>query len=64
MILPNSIIYLLWTVRTTRDVIAKANHQNEVDKVELLCEAAGLGMRPVPDPYFGDDEDSRRFLIL
>ena len=24
--------------------------------IELLCEAAGLGMRPVPDPYYGDDE--------
>ena len=25
-------------------------------KVELLCEAAGLGMRPVPDPYYGGNE--------
>ena len=39
-----------------RDVIAKANHQDDIDKVELLCEAAGMGMRPVPDPYYGDDE--------
>ena len=39
-----------------RDVIAKANHQDDIDKVELLCEAAGLGMRPVPDPYYGGDE--------
>ena len=39
-----------------RDVIAKANHQVDIDKVELLCEAAGLGMRPVPDPYYGGDE--------
>ena len=39
-----------------RDVIAKANHQDDIDKVELLCEAAGLGMRPVSDPYYGGDE--------
>ena len=39
-----------------RDVIAKVNHQDDIDKVELLCEAAGLGMRPVPDPYYGGDE--------
>jgi protein-tyrosine phosphatase len=37
-------------------VIAKVNHQDDIDKVELLCEAAGLGMRPVPDPYYGGDE--------
>ena len=36
-----------------RDVIAKANNQNDIDKVELLCEAAGMGMRAVPDPYYG-----------
>ena len=47
-----------------RDVIAKANHQNEVDKVELLCEAAGLGMRPVPDPYFGGDEGCQKVFDL
>ena len=39
-----------------RDVIAKVNHQDDIDKVELLCEAAGLGMRPVPDPYYGGNE--------
>ena len=39
-----------------RDVIAKANNQDEIDKVELLCEVAGLGVRPVPDPYYGGDE--------
>ena len=39
-----------------RDVITKAKHQDDIDKVELLCEAAGLGMRPVPDPDYGDDE--------
>ena len=39
-----------------RDVIAKANHQDNIDKVELICEAAGLGIRPVPDPYYGGDE--------
>ena len=39
-----------------RDVIAKANHQDEIDKVRLLCEAAGMGVRPVPDPYYGGDE--------
>ena len=39
-----------------RDVIAKAKHQDDIDKVELLCAAAGLGMRPVPDPYYGGDE--------
>jgi protein-tyrosine phosphatase len=39
-----------------RDVIAKANHQDNIDKVELLCEAAGMGMRPVPDPYYGDNQ--------
>ncbi|MDG1823947.1 MAG: low molecular weight phosphotyrosine protein phosphatase [Flavobacteriaceae bacterium] len=39
-----------------RDIVAKAKHQDDIDKVELLCEAAGLGMRPVPDPYYGGDE--------
>jgi protein-tyrosine phosphatase len=39
-----------------RDVIAKAKHQDDIDKVELLCVAAGLGMRPVPDPYYGGNE--------
>ena len=39
-----------------RDVIAKAKHQDDIDKVELLCAAAGLGMRPVPDPYYGGNE--------
>ena len=39
-----------------RDVIAKANNQDEIDKVELLCEVAGMGVRPVPDPYYGGDE--------
>ena len=39
-----------------RDVISKANHQDDIDKVKLLCEAAGLGMRPVPDPYYGGNE--------
>ena len=37
-------------------LIAKANHQDDIDKVELICEAAGLGIRPVPDPYYGGDE--------
>ena len=39
-----------------RDVIAKANNQDEIDKVELLCEVACMGVRPVPDPYYGGDE--------
>ena len=39
-----------------RDVIAKANNQDDIDKVELLCEVAGMGVRPVPDPYYGGDE--------
>ena len=39
-----------------RDVIAKVKHQDDIDKVKLLCEAAGLGMRPVPDPYYGGNE--------
>ena len=39
-----------------RDVIAKANNLDDVKKVELICEAAGMGMRPVPDPYYGGDE--------
>ena len=47
-----------------RDVIAKANHQDDIDKVELLCEAAGLGMRPVPDPYYGGDEGFKSIFDL
>ncbi|MGB2339288.1 MAG: low molecular weight phosphotyrosine protein phosphatase, partial [Flavobacteriaceae bacterium] len=39
-----------------RDVIVKANNQNDIDKVELLCEFAGMGMRPVPDPYYGGEK--------
>jgi protein-tyrosine phosphatase len=47
-----------------RDVIAKAKHQDDIDKVELLCEAAGLGMRPVPDPYYGGDEGFKNIFDL
>ena len=39
-----------------RDVIAKADNQDDIDKVELLCKAAGMGIRPVFDPYYGGDE--------
>lgn len=39
-----------------RDVIAKANRQGDIDKVELLCKAARSGVCPVPDPYYGGDE--------
>ena len=45
-------------------VIAKAKHQDDIDKVELLCEAAGLGMRPVPDPYYGGDEEFKNIFDL
>ena len=47
-----------------RDVIAKAKHQDDIDKVELLCVAAGLGMRPVPDPYYGGDEGFKNVFDL
>ena len=47
-----------------RDVIAKANHQDDIDKVELLCEAADLGMRPVPDPYYQGDEEFQNVFYL
>ena len=40
-----------------RDVVAKANTPAEVDKVELICEAADMGLIPVPDPYYGSDDD-------
>lgn len=36
-----------------RDVISLAQTQNDINKVELLCEAAGLGKLAVPDPYYG-----------
>ena len=47
-----------------RDVITKANHQDDIDKVELICEAAGLGICPVPDPYFGGDEGFQKVFDL
>jgi protein-tyrosine phosphatase len=40
-----------------RHVISKAKHLDDIDKVELICEAAGMGMRTVPDPYYGGDEE-------
>ena len=40
-----------------RDVVAKANTPAEVDKVELICEAADMGLISVPDPYYGSDDD-------
>ena len=47
-----------------RDVIAKAYHLDDIEKVELLCEAAGLGICPVPDPYFGGDEGFQKVFDL
>ena len=47
-----------------RDVIAKAYHLDDIKKVELLCEAAGLGICPVPDPYFGSDEGFQKVFDL
>jgi|GEM_PF-5077026 len=38
-----------------RDVIQK-NHQDDIDKVKLLCESARMGISRVPDAYFGYDE--------
>ena len=47
-----------------RDVIAQANRQDDMDKVKLLCEAAGMGMRPVPDPYYGGNEGFQKVFDL
>ena len=47
-----------------RDVIAKANKADEVDKVELLCEAADMGSIPVPDPYYGSDDGFQKVFDL
>ena len=47
-----------------RDVIAKANNLDDIEKVELLCEAAGLGICSVPDPYFGGDEGFQKVFDL
>ena len=47
-----------------RDVISKAYHLDDIKKVELLCEAAGLGICTVPDPYFGCDEGFKKVFDL
>lgn len=47
-----------------RDVIAKANRKEDMDKVELLCEAADMGMRPVPDPYYGGNDGFQQVFDL
>ena len=47
-----------------RDVISKAYHLDDIKKVELLCEAAGLGIFTVPDPYFGCDEGFKKVFDL
>ena len=47
-----------------RDLIAKAKGQDDIDKVRLICEAAGMGMRAVPDPYYGDDEGFQKVFNL
>ena len=47
-----------------KDVIAKAKRQYDIDKVKLLCDAAGMGMRTVPDPYHGNIESFQRVFDL
>ena len=47
-----------------KDVIAKAKRQYDIDKVKLLCDAAGMGMRTVPDPYYGNIESFQRVFDL
>ena len=47
-----------------RDLIAKAKCQDDIDKVRLICEAAGMGMRSIPDPYYGDDEGFQKVFNL
>ena len=47
-----------------RDVVAKANISAEVDKVELICEAADMGSVAVPDPYYGDDDGFQKVFDL
>ena len=47
-----------------RDVVAQANNSAEVDKVELICEAADMGSMPVPDPYYGGDDGFQKVFDL
>jgi len=47
-----------------RDVVAQANTPAEVDKVELICEAADMGSMPVPDPYYGGDDGFQKVFDL
>ena len=47
-----------------RDVVAKANVPAEVDKVELICEAADMGSVPVHDPYYGGDDGFQKVFDL
>ncbi len=47
-----------------RDVVAKAKTLDEVNKVELLCEAADMGSVPVPDPYYGNDDGFQKVFDL
>ena len=47
-----------------RDVVAQANTPAEVDKVELICEAADMGSIPVPDPYYGGNDGFQKVFDL
>ncbi|MEC8637324.1 MAG: low molecular weight protein-tyrosine-phosphatase [Bacteroidota bacterium] len=47
-----------------RDVVAQANTPAEVDKVELICEAADMGSMHVPDPYYGGDDGFQKVFDL
>ena len=47
-----------------RDVVEQANTPAEVDKVELICEAADMGSIPVPDPYYGGDDGFQKVFDL
>lgn len=38
------------------DVCNLARGENDRRKVQLLCEAAGLNIESVPDPYYGEQE--------
>ena len=47
------------------DVVAQGQRTPaEVDKVELICEAADMGSMPVPDPYYGGDDGFQKVFDL
>jgi len=45
-----------WTAVIFSDVAALASNQEEANKVKLLLSEVELGIKEVPDPYYGGED--------